>query len=179
MAKTKDKTRLTDKDPELLVRLLFRDLDEEQKEFYRRMKAAVAVCRGKRRHDFAGLVPGQPVPDSVEIRRVQGVYEVTEHCRRKCGRWITYLAGRDGVPDYTSVRYGGWQSGVELATGLGLNVSHDRDYMRFIQAEVVEQGFALQEKRRAAAAAEQARRERTGPPSVKFRGAAVPEQVTA
>lgn len=123
-------------------------LDQDQINFYLSLEPAVAVCRGKRRHKFPGLVPGKDVPDTVDIRRVNGIYQVTEFCERECGRSITYTAGREGIPDYSTAKYGGWKDGKELATGLGLTAGDDALHMRYIQKQAVLDGFALRERQR-------------------------------
>jgi hypothetical protein len=143
------------------------DLDQNQIGFYLGLDPAVAVCRGKRRHKFPGLVPGRPLPRTIDITRPGGIYQVTEHCERGCGRFITYSAGRDGRPDYSTARYGGWRSGEggQLATGLGLTAGDDSAYMAYIQAEAVTEGFRLAEKRRLAAK----RQQPAVPPAAQFR----------
>lgn len=131
-----------------------RDLDQAQIDFYLGIEPAVAVCRGKRRHKFPGLVPGQPLSRNITVTRSRGVYQVTERCERGCGRSITYTAGSDGVPDYTTAVYGGWSEGRQLATGLGLTAATDHQFMRYVQREAVVEGFQLTAKRAAQAAAE-------------------------
>jgi hypothetical protein len=133
-----------------------RDLDEDQVQFYTSLDAEAAVCRGKRRHKFPGLVPGRALPRGIRITRNRGVYQVTEVCERGCGRTITYTAGTDGVPDYSTATYGGWKPGKQLATGLGLTAADDHAYMCYIQREAVTEGYRLLAKRETEAAAQQA-----------------------
>jgi len=124
-----------------------RDLDQDQIDFLQGLSAAAAVCRGKRRHKFPGLVPGQDSED-ISVTRVHGIYQVTETCERGCGRTISYEAGTDGIPDYSTARYGGWKIGSQLARGLGLTVVDDFEYMRWLQREAVIDAFRLRSRER-------------------------------
>ena len=116
-------------------------------EFYGQQDPAVKVCRGKRRHKFACLVPGKP-NDHVQVHRIEGVYWVTELCERDCGRTLEYSAGRNGRPDYSTARYGGWQIGVQLAPkGLGATRDSDFEEMLDVQETAVVEAWKLQAKR--------------------------------
>ena len=116
------------------------------RKFYAGMDPAVAVCRGKRRHLFPGLVPGKP-STYLTIARIEGVYWVTERCTRDCGRTLEYLAGRDGRPDYSTARYGGWQVGVQLAPkDSGVTRGDDFDHMIDVQQTAVREQFRQQER---------------------------------
>ena len=121
-----------------------RDLDVDQVSFYQHLSPEQAVCRGKRRHDFPGIVPGKPLPASIAVERSAGVYQVTEHCERGCGRFITYLTSRAGVPDYSTVRYGGGGPNY-LATGLGLTAADDRLHMAYQQADTIREAYRVAE----------------------------------
>lgn len=124
-----------------------RGLDEDQIEFYRRLDPEQAVCRGKRRHDFPGIIPGREIPASIRIAAVgRGVAEITEHCERGCGRFITYLTDSHGVPDYSTRRYGGGGERYH-ATGLGLTAANDQSFMAFSQAETINNAVALAAKK--------------------------------
>jgi hypothetical protein len=159
MAKTqKDAADLPFDDAEF--KRFWRDLDEDQREFYRGLDPAVAICRGFRRHNFPRLIPGKPIPRQITITRPGGIYQMTVACAEACGRTITYTADRFGRPDYSTARYGGWEAGRQLATGLGLAAVDDREWASYIQAEAVTEGFKLQEAQRARA--EAAREARSG-----------------
>ena len=122
-------------------------LSAAQVSFLQGLTAEQAVCRGKRRHKFPGLVPGED-SDHIDITRVQGVYQVTERCERDCGRTISYEAGTDGTPDYSTARYGGWKVGQQLSKGLGLTVADDFEFMRFLQKQAVVDMFKLRHRKR-------------------------------
>jgi len=115
------------------------------RKFYAEMDPEVAVCRGKRRHLFPGLVPGKP-SEYVRVARVEGIYWVTETCQRDCGRTLEYLAGKNGRPDYSTARYGGWTVGVQLAPkDSGITRADDLDNMLDIQQTAVKETFKAQQ----------------------------------
>lgn len=119
-------------------------LSTAARKFYAGMDPAVAVCRGKRRHLFPGLVPGKP-SRNVKVERIAGVYQVTESCQRGCGRTIEYLAGRNGRPDYSTARYGGWLIGVQLAPrDSGVTRDDDVDHMLDVQQQAVTETWKAQ-----------------------------------
>jgi hypothetical protein len=120
-----------------------RDLDDEQVEFYRGLDPEQAVCRGKRRHLFPGIVPGRKIPVTIDLVPVgYGVVEITEHCERGCGRWIRYLTRRNGTPDYSTAHYGGGGRRYR-ATGLRLTVADDRAFMEHVQGETIRDAVQL------------------------------------
>ena len=149
------------------VLAFWKDLDPAQQEFLLRMSADVVVCHGTLRHKFAGITPGREVPDSVRITRHEGVYQVFEYCEQGCGRFIYYNAGRNGRPDRSTKRYGGWESGVEIATGLGISAWQYRLWMEYLSTEAVVGGYELQEKQRRKAEAAAAKQL----PTAKFQEA--------
>lgn len=142
-------------DPEIIA--FWKELDGPQREFLLRMSADVTVCHGTLRHKFAGITPGREVPDSVRISVNEGVYQVIEYCEQDCGRFIYYPAGRNGRPDRASKRYGGWETGVQLAAGLGIKAWQYRLWMEYCCTQTVVQGYQAQEKQRRKAEAELAK----------------------
>jgi hypothetical protein len=158
-------------------------LTPEQIDFYLSLEPEQAACRGRRRHDFrlADLLPGRDLPRTVDLDRVGGVYELTDHCARKCGRFIRVLTNRAGMIDWSTARYGGGGPNY-LATGLGLTAGNDRLFFDHMQASLIVEAY----KRRAAqaqrAAAQQAAQEGAAvadPPAARFRPAGAAEKVTA
>jgi hypothetical protein len=147
-------------------------LSAEARKFYAQLDGAVAVCRGKRRHNFPGLVPGK-TSRYVDVQRISGVYEVTETCQNDCGRTITYTAGRDGRPDYSTARYGGWKIGVQLAPR-NSGITREDDYAEMIEVQktVVKETYAAQRLQDAGRRERiDAERQRQGPPAARFRQA--------
>ncbi len=84
-------------------------LDQDQISFYEGLDPQQAVCRGRRRHKFPldDLIPGRVFPGGIELAPVQGVYQLTAHCQRDCGRWIRYMTSAAGEIDWDSAVYGG------------------------------------------------------------------------
>jgi hypothetical protein len=126
-------------------------LDQEQIAFYGGLDPEQAVCRGKRRHKFHldDLIPGRQFPEGIELVRIQGAYQLTDHCQRGCGRWVRYTTLAGGAIDWDSARYGGGGARYH-ATGLGLSVADDRLYMHYIQDEMVIERIKLYFKKAAA-----------------------------
>lgn len=124
-----------------------RDLDQEQIDFYLGLEPEQAMCRGKRRHDFKGIIPGQKVPEFIIMARIQEGITLTEHCHRGCGRWVRYTTDSRGLIDYTSAVYGGGGPNY-LATGLDLTAADDREFLRYEQAQTVLDSMRLREKQR-------------------------------
>jgi hypothetical protein len=128
-------------------------LTPAQVNFLLGLEPKVAICRGRRRHMFWGLVPGEPIPDTITISKPGGQFLIHEDCAAGCGRFIEYDAP-GGVPDYASRRYGGWDLGKELAEkGLGLPAGKPAEYMAWIQRELVIEGYKLRRAQRQRGAA--------------------------
>jgi hypothetical protein len=119
-----------------------RGLDPDQVEFYQRLSPAAAACRGGRRHQFQlrDLLTRDRLPRGIDLApQAGGVYQVTDHCARKCGRWIRYTTNAAGAIDWDSAHYGGAED-TYLATGLGLSAADDRLFMQWL----IDQRFADQ-----------------------------------
>jgi hypothetical protein len=158
-------------------------LTPEQIEFYLRLEPSQAACRGRRRHDFrlADLLPGKDLPKTVELDRVGGVYELTDHCARKCGRFIRVLTDRRGMLDWSTARYGGGGPNY-LATGLGLTAGNDRLFFDDMQSSLIVEAWKrrqAQAQRRAAAQAAEEGARVANPPAARFQAAGKGERVTA
>lgn len=118
-------------------------LTAEQIEFYLRLEPAQAACRGTHRHKFllADLLPGKNLPKTVRLEKVGAIFEVTDHCARKCGRWIRYLTDRRGMIDYSTARYGGGGPNYSAA-GLAIPKGTDRLFMAHMQASLIVEAYA-------------------------------------
>lgn len=126
-----------------------RDLDQDQIDFYLGLDPQQAVCRGKRRHKFGldDLIPGRAFPRGIDIQPAAGgVVQITDHCQRRCGRWIRYTTGPDGLIDWDTASYGGGGDRYH-ARGLGLSASDDREFMRYLQADQIRDAIQLILKR--------------------------------
>jgi hypothetical protein len=103
-------------------------------------------CKGKRRHNYRPMIPGQPVPKTVDVQIVQGIVEVTETCPT-CKRWVRRIADSRGVIDYTARPvYGGGQDGY-IATGLDMPAWAYSLWLAWLQAEQVREALALRAAR--------------------------------
>lgn len=145
-----------DNDPEFAA--FWKDLDESQREFLLRMSGPVTACHGTLRHKFPGIIPGKELSDHVVISLDGNGYLILEYCEEDCGRFIYYNAGRNGRPDRSNKRYGGWAVGEELAAGLGIKAWQYRMWMEHCSSQGVLDGYALQEKQRKDAEREAARK---------------------
>jgi hypothetical protein len=109
-------------------------LDQEQIEFYQRLEPEQAMCRGGRRHHFhmQDLIAGRNLPHGINLVPVRGgVYQLTDHCERGCGRWIRYETLPGGAIDWDSARYGGGGPNYR-AKGLGLTAGDDKLFMHWL-----------------------------------------------
>jgi hypothetical protein len=126
-------------------------LDQEQIDFYLGLDPEQAMCRGGRRHDFhmQDLIAGRDWPEAIELVPAHGgVYQLTDHCERGCGRWIRYDTLPGGAIDWDSARYGGGGARYH-ATGLGLTAGDDKLYMHYLQDQVIADRIKLMRKRAA------------------------------
>lgn len=124
-------------------------LDQAQIDFYLGLDPEQAMCRGGRRHKFnmQDLMAGYDWPKGVELTPAAGgVYQLTDHCQRNCGRWIRYDTVAGGRIDWDSARYGGGGDRYH-AKGLGLTAGDDKLYMHWLQDEVIADRIRLVRKR--------------------------------
>ena len=130
-------------------------LTPDQRNHLTGLNARSAYCKGTRRHMYRPLIPGEPIPKSVDIRAVQGVVQVTEHCIT-CRRWVRRIASRAGYRDRTvGPVYGGGQDGY-LASGLDMPGWAYGAWLDWLSAEQIADAAKLSAKREAEAKAEPA-----------------------
>src|SRR5215471_123246 len=117
-------------------------LTYEQQQHLLGLNAPTAYCKGRRRHTYKPLIPGEPIPRSVHITVTEGITQVTEHCLT-CARWVRRLADPRGVIDYsTQPQYGGGQAGY-IAKGLDMPAWAYSQWIAWLQAEQIREGVAL------------------------------------
>ena len=103
-------------------------LNAEQRAYLRHLSPRTRACKAVNRHPWPVIIPGEPIPPGVIVRRVSGGLDITYICPN-CGRMKTestgpkcILGSGDGKPKYS----GGEENYV--ASGLGMDRNDQRAY---------------------------------------------------